>query len=85
MNTIKYDGEHAQTSKRLEEIVRNANNLTNGEIIISLLDAITVLQKQEKAIQLFMDKHGLYGIEELKKAMDCSLGDITSLEVPKFK
>jgi cupin superfamily acireductone dioxygenase involved in methionine salvage len=78
LNTIKYDGEHAKTSKRLEEIVRNASNLTNGEMIISLLDAITVLQKQEKAIQ-FMMNYG-FGIEMLMKTMDCSKRDIVDMD-----
>lgn len=81
MNTIKYDGEHAKTSKRLEEIVRNANNLTNGEMIISLLDAITVLQKQEKAIQFMMD-YG-FSIEYLKKTMNCETGDIVDMDKVK--
>lgn len=81
MVNIRYDGEHAKTSKRLEEVVRNANDLTNGEMIIYLLDAITVLQKQEKAIQFMMD----YGVEVevLRKTMDCSIRDIIDMDKGK--
>lgn len=76
---FKYDGQFSKRADTLEEIVRNAKDLSRGELIVYLLDAIILLKKQDKALEYGMEGNGMEIIEMIK-TMDCSISDIVDIE-----